>query len=144
MPYTIKLQDNVIRIALTGRVTPMDIASLVAETKKFETNVAVVPHRITDMTDVEELAIHYKNVSAVAEARTKLRFPNPFKSAFIAVNQHQLGYARMFQSLNGNPQITIQIFPDEASAVKWIGVAVKPPTIPSAIPAQKPASRPAP
>jgi hypothetical protein len=31
-----------------------------------------------------------------------------------------MGMARMFQTLNDNPQITIQIFEDEAAAVIWL------------------------
>jgi hypothetical protein len=32
----------------------------------------------------------------------------------------QYGIARMFQSLNNNPWITIQIFEDRPSAMKWL------------------------
>lgn len=44
-------------------------------------------------------------------------FPNDFKSAIIVSTPVQRGMARMFQSLNDNPRITIRIFDDEAAAL---------------------------
>jgi hypothetical protein len=119
MPYTLKLENNVLRFTLTGRVTAGDLMHAAAEARSYEENVPIVPHRITDL-DGAELAIHYTDISALAGKRRELRFSNPFKSAIIARNAQQLGYARMFQTLNDNPQITIRIFPDESSASQWI------------------------
>jgi hypothetical protein len=120
MPYTITVENKVVRTVLTGRITASDLVALTAESKNYEHNVDVVPHRITDMTGIDELAIHYPDVSALAARRGQLRFPNAFKSAIIARNTQHVGYARMFQSLNHNPQIVVRIFPDEASASEWI------------------------
>ena len=120
MPYTITVKNKVVHCALTGRITGLDLAALQGESKNYEQNVDVVPHRITDMTGIEELAIHFPDISALAAKREPLRFPNSFKSAIIARDMLHLGYARMFQTLNQNPQIVVQIFPDEASAIKWI------------------------
>jgi len=120
MPYTIKLENKVLRLALSGRITGHDLLSVLAEAKNYETNVDVIPHRITDMSGIVELAVHYADVSVLAEKRRELRFPNSFKSAIIANNPQHLGYARMFQTLNDNPQITIRIFPDESAASQWI------------------------
>ena len=119
MPYTLTIENNVLRFTLTGRITGSDLMSAAAEARIYEENAPVIPHRITDL-DGAELAIHYTDVSALAEKRRGLRFPNPFKSAIIARNPQQLGYARMFQTLNDNPQITIRIFSDELSASQWI------------------------
>lgn len=120
MPYTIKVENNVVRIALTGRITAQDLVNLAGESKNYEHNVDVIPHRITDMAGIEELAVHYPDISALAATRGQCHFPNAFKSAIIARDIHHLGYARMFQTLNGNPQIIVRIFPDEVSAAEWI------------------------
>ncbi len=120
MPYKITVENKVLRITLTGRVTSLDFDGIVTEAKNYEQNVDVVPHRITDMTGIVELGVNYPEISALAEKRRELHFPNPFKSAIIAVSKQHVGYARMFQTLNDNPQIAIRIFPDEASASEWI------------------------
>jgi hypothetical protein len=120
MPYKITVENKVLRITMSGRVTGLDLDGLVTEAGNYEQNVDVVPHRITDMTGIVELAVNYPEVSALAEKRRELHFANRFKSAIIATCGQHLGYARMFQTLNDNPQITIRIFPDEASASEWI------------------------
>jgi hypothetical protein len=120
MPYKITVENKVLRIALSGRVTGRDLVEIVAEAKHYEQDVDVVPHRITDMTGIVELAVSYPEVSTLAEKRRELHFPNRIKSAIIAASRQHMGYARMFQTLNDNPQIAIRIFPDEASAGEWI------------------------
>jgi hypothetical protein len=120
MPYTISVENQVVRCVMTGRITPEDLVALMGESKNYEENVEVVPHRITDLTGVEELALHYPDISALAEKRGQRRFPNAFKSAIIARDALHLGYARMYQNLNKNPQMVIRIFPEVAPALEWI------------------------
>jgi hypothetical protein len=69
MPYTIKVENRVIRVALTGRITAQDFVNLAAESKNYEHNVDVIPHRITDMRGIKELIIHYPDISALAATR---------------------------------------------------------------------------
>jgi hypothetical protein len=103
MPYTLKLENNVLRFTLSGRVTGSDFMSAATEVTVYEKDVSVVPHRITDL-DGAELAIGYPEISALAAKRRQLRFPNPLKSAIIARNPQHLGYARM------NARIGYEIF----------------------------------
>ncbi len=119
MAYQISIKNEVLQIALTGRLTANDLEGMALEAKKYESD-AVVPHRITDMTGITEMDVYYPAVMMLAEQRRQLRFPNSFKSAIIASQPQHIGYARMFQTLNNNPQITIRIFPDATSASEWI------------------------
>jgi len=77
--------------------------ALAAESKNYEAGMAVIPHRIADMTGIEELAIHYPDVSALAATRARLRFPNSYKSAIIARDVLHVGYARMFLTIRKSP-----------------------------------------
>ena len=120
MAYKITVENNVLRLMLSDRLTGRDFEDMVVEARNYEQDVEVVPHRITDMTRITEMAIHYPDISAFAEKRRQLRFLNRFKSAIIATNEQHVGYARMFQTLNDNPQIAIRIFPYEASASRWV------------------------
>jgi len=72
------------------------------------------------MTGVTELQIGYPGVRALADRRRAATFPNPFKSAIVGRVPAQAGMARMFQTLNDNPQITIEVFDDEAAALEWL------------------------
>jgi len=120
MPYKIALEDGVLRIALTDHLTASEFHALADEAPRYERGVPRVPHRITDMRGITRLGIHYPEVQDFAWKRRALSFPNSFKSAIIATDSAHLGYARMFQMLNDNPQIAIRIFPDEPSANDWI------------------------
>lgn len=119
MPYQISIEDEVLRISLSGRLTGRDLETTAGDIARCERNT-VVPHRITDMTDATKLEIGFPDVVALAETRRRLKFPNSFKSAIIAPRSEQYGYARMFQTLNDNPQIAIRVFTNEAAARKWI------------------------
>jgi len=119
MPYQISVVDEVLRISLSGRLTGRDLDTTAGYTARYERD-SVVPHRITDMTDVTELEIGFPDIVALAETRRRLKFPNSFKSAIIAPRSEHYGYARMFQTLNDNPQISIGVFTDKAAAHQWI------------------------
>lgn len=80
----------------------------------------MVPHRITDMTGITDFGIGFPDVLTLAETRRRLKFPNSFRSAIIAPRSEHYGVARMFQTLNDNPQIDIRIFMDKAAAHEWI------------------------
>ena len=56
----------------------------------------------------------------MANIRTNAPIRNMVKSALVATDQMQFGYARMFASLNHNPNITIQIFQTREAALEWI------------------------
>lgn len=120
MPYKITVENKIVRTVMTGRITVKDLIDLMGESKNYEQNVDVIPHRITDLTGVEELALHYPDISMLAAKRGQIHFPNSFKSAIIARDKLHVAYARMYQTLNHNPQMVIRIFPDEASALEWI------------------------
>lgn len=122
MPYSISLENDVLRIRLTGRLTALELTECCVEVKNCG-RPTTVPHCVADLTGVTEVAIHYPEISDLAERCRRLRFPNPIKSAIVTSNQQHLGYARMFQTLNENPLIAIRIFPDEPSANRWIAGA---------------------
>ena len=119
MAYTIDWDGPHILIALIDVVEPRDLMQLATETKRFERG-DVVPHRITDLSRVEKLSISFEDVYELATLRKSLTFKNPFKSALVVTEPVQMGYARMFQTLNDHPQITLQIFQDLAAARAWL------------------------
>jgi len=55
-------------------------------------------------------------------ARTRKAFGprNPFRTALVAVSALQQGYARMFQTLNDHPMITVRVFDSIAAAEAWL------------------------
>jgi len=119
MPYRISIENNVLQITLNGHVTGIDLQKIVAETAQFE-RTPIIPHRVTDLREITNLDVSFPDVMTIAQQRRVLRFQNSFKSAIIAQDDLHLGYARMFQTLNDNPQIFIKIFADRKAADQWV------------------------
>jgi hypothetical protein len=116
----ITIGPGFIRATLSGTLTGEDLVRLAAAADEIGPGRDPVPPRLTDLTGVREMQIAYPDVKALADRRRALTFPNAFKSAILVRTPVQMGMARMFQTLNDNPQISIQIFEDEAAALIWL------------------------
>ena len=120
MAFTVEYKDPLIWISLAGSLSGRDLTDAAEIVAAEEARHAVVPHRITDLTGATEMKIGFDEIFSLAELRRAMRFPNFFKSAIVACNESQTGFARMFQTLNNNPQITVRIFPDLQGALDWV------------------------
>jgi hypothetical protein len=69
------------------------------------------------------LDLDFPKMEAVASRRRKAPLKNKVKSAIVAPRLDQFGFARMFATLNDNPNIEIQIFNDRDRALEWLGGA---------------------
>jgi hypothetical protein len=122
MPYKIDTGEPILRLTLFGTLTNDDLADFADEAEKLERELAVVPHRLTDLRPITRVEITFDGVLALANRRLSLTFPNAFKSAIVATNTVHFGFARMFETLNDHPQISIAIFPDSAPALEWLAI----------------------
>jgi len=120
MAYTLREEGGILRIDFTGTMTNTDLVTGGDEVARLERSAPVVPHRIADLGPAERIEIDFHGVLALATERRLMTFKNPFKTAIVATDFVRFGFARMFQTLNDHPQITIEIFPDTAQAMEWI------------------------
>lgn len=120
LPYSITEEEGVFLVLFSGVVTPRELVDFAGAAWAIEQARTVVFPRITDLSGVTSMELDFKAVWQLAENRKRRTFPNAFKSAIIAPKDHLLGFARMFQTLNDHPQITIRIFRDLPSARGWI------------------------
>ena len=120
MAFSVEYEDLIIRARFYGSLSGADLVNCMAQVDALEEQFTEMPSRITDIADVVELRIDFDDILSLASLRRTKRFPNRFKSALVAVNESQTGFARMFQTLNTNPQIDIRIFSDSGSALAWI------------------------
>ena len=120
MSVEIAVEPDIIRVTLFGVLTEQDLADIATAAADIERDRDPVPARLTDMTGVTEMKVSYPDVKTLADRRRVLVFPNDFKSAIVVATPVQRGMARMFQTLNDNPRITVQIFDDEAAALAWL------------------------
>lgn len=120
MAHQFTLGAECLLAVFTGSLTRADLEALLAETDRLEKKTGHVPNRLADFRPTTEFEVNYETIQALTSFRRERRFANPFKTALLTANSVQHGYARMFQTLEDNPQIQIRIFSDEAAARSWL------------------------
>ena len=111
------------RIVLSGTLTPEDLVRVADAVSVAERAVEVCPHRVSDLTGVTRFEVGFTDMSELARRRRQQPPVNPIRSALVAASPVQLGMARMLQTLNDHPQITMRIFPDMDGALAWLAEA---------------------
>ena len=120
MAIEVRMVDDIMHVRLHGALTSEDLLVLGNEVLAIEHAMAVPPSRITDMTGLESLQIAFPEIHALAERRRTMPLAAPIKSAIVAGTDVQYGMARMYQTLNDHPEITLEIFRDRAAALEWL------------------------
>ena len=120
MPITTRCANGLMEIRMAGRVSAADLKAHMREVATIESKVAVTPNRIMDLRDGTAGDVKFENLHGLAEARRIAVLKNPIKTAILATTPVQIGLARTFQTINDNPQITIQIFREESEARAWL------------------------
>ena len=121
MPFSLSSESGVERIAISGTLTPADLERLADTLLEMEGASAVCPHRVTDLTDLTRFDVGFDDMFSLARRRRAVPPANPIRSAIVASTPVQLGFARMFQTLNDHPQVTLRIFADLDAALAWLG-----------------------
>jgi hypothetical protein len=122
MSYAWRMEGQILKIEFSGTFTNQDLMHAAMDVAELEESSASIPHRIADLRPVERLEIDFIGVLALADDRRWRRFKNPFKTAIIAPDLARYGFARMFQTLNDHPQITIVIFEEDTEALSWLSL----------------------
>jgi len=112
--------DGILRIVMPATLTPADLYRIADALTEIERSAAVTPHRLVDMSGVTQFKVGFEEMFALAELRRAHPPSNPIRSAWVASTQVQVGFARMFQTLNDHPLVTLRIFADVPSALAWL------------------------
>jgi hypothetical protein len=123
MPYELLEESTFARLSFHGKIASQDLFSALRALEAIEARVPRVPDRLIDLTGITDIEFVAEDVFAVAERRRARRFPNRFKSALVAAQPVQVGYARMFQMLNEHPDIILEVFSRVGLAIHWLGSA---------------------
>lgn len=112
--------DGLLVIRGSGTVTASDLREVPALTTAFDAGRAVTPNRLVDLTAVEDFEIGFPEMLATVRERRGAAMSGPTRAAFLTASAVQYGMARMFQSLNDNAHVTVEIFGDRAAALDWL------------------------
>jgi hypothetical protein len=120
MAYALWMEGGLMRIRIDGTITPRDLRELADAVLEAEARALPMPDRVTDMTAATGVDVGFADFLAFAERRLGMELPNPIRSAIVVASRVQLGIARMFQTLNDHPQVTVEIFHDLGDALEWL------------------------
>ena len=119
MPFEITNQGDHLFGRFHGVITATDLDRVATEVEVVEDSIPTALDRITDLTAVDRFEVGFPAIFILATRRRERKFTKPIKSAIIVRDLVQFGLARMFQTLNDNPQIEIQILHSVTDARKW-------------------------
>ena len=85
-----------------------------------ETRLARAPNRLVDVGPSTTLAIGFGDIANIASLRDTTPPANAFRTAVVVHSPAQQGYARMFQTVNDNPLVTVGLFTDTGAARAWL------------------------
>ncbi|HKW30954.1 MAG TPA: hypothetical protein VJT54_16640 [Verrucomicrobiae bacterium] len=115
-----KIAEGIVCLTFRGYVTAEDIRDMVDLLAKIETEARVSPDRIADLSAIEGMSLNFSAIIDYSVVRRKAPLKNKVKAAIVAPHPLQYGFARMFQTLNENPDINMEIFTDKNSGLAWI------------------------
>jgi hypothetical protein len=120
MPYSVQEDAGMLRVRYSGRLTGADVHESLSEMDALVQPRERWPDNLVDMRGADISALGFPDIMSVAKRREAVTPPNPIRTAIVADHPSILGFARMFQSLNHNPNITIQVFADHTEAMTWL------------------------
>jgi hypothetical protein len=123
MPYSIQQDGELLRSRFTGTLSGNDLHAMLDEVDRLLAPRERWPDNLLDLRALEGSSLGFTDVMSVAKRRESITPPNAIRTAIVADSPTLIGFARMFQSLNHNPNITIQIFSDPAEAEAWLAAA---------------------
>lgn len=115
-----KIAQGIVYLTFRGYVMAEDIRDMVDLLTKIETEARVSPDRIVDLSAIEGISLNFSAIIDYSVMRRKAPLRNKVKAAIVAPHPLQYGFARMFQTLNANPDIDMEIFTDQNSGLAWI------------------------
>jgi hypothetical protein len=109
-----------IHATFSNVLTPADLIEVMRFILDVERRLARAPNRLADLGPSTTLAIAFGDIANLALLRDTTPPANSIRTAVVFHSAVQQGYARMFQTVNDNPLVTVQLFTDTGAARAWL------------------------
>ena len=120
MPYDVRAVGDLFKLRFHGTIDSEDLQKSLEEIEGIEAVYEITPDRITDLSESDAASWSFFVIEELAQRRRTAQLKNMVKSAIYAPTDLHYGYSRMFQMLNDNPQIDVEVFRDLAAAETWL------------------------
>jgi hypothetical protein len=123
MAFDQTITNGVVCLTFHGILDAEDLRRGAELFARMEAEFEPSPNRMADLSSVDRMDVDFGAVEALAAVRRIAPLKNKVKSAIIAPKPVLYGFARMFQTLNDNPDITLKIFRDRDLGWAWLNEA---------------------
>jgi hypothetical protein len=120
MPYSYEEVRGVLRVTLKGALTSEELHNFITEMEELLKKRKKWPDNLLDLRTVELSKLGFTDMMSFAKRRDSVIPPHAIRTALVAESPVITGFARMFQSMNNNPKITVEVFPTLAAADAWL------------------------
>ena len=120
MAVEIRYDGAWIHVTFSDAITAADLTAVIRYAIDLESRVSPAPHRLVDLGPSTTLAIGFGDMANLVHLRKTTPLANPIRTALVVHSAAQHGFARMFQTLNDHPLVTIAVFSDRAAAEAWL------------------------
>jgi len=107
-------------VTFSDAITAADLTEVMQYALDLDSRVTPAPNRLVDFGPSTTLAIGFVDMANLVHLRKTAPLANPVRTALVVHSTAQQGYARMFQTLNDHPLVTIAVFSDRAAAEAWL------------------------
>ena len=120
MPATHEVKDRIVHFSWSGTVTAEDLRSLVKTLQALGASLGFAPDVLHTFDEMDGAAFEPWSGFEHSLRQERVRLHNAAKSALVAKTPKVQAVARMMQTLNRNPNLAMEIFPSEETALAWL------------------------
>ncbi len=120
MPFTYTLEDGLVHFRWSGVLTLADLQSISEVMPAVARQLGRAPQVLHNFDAVTSCDFPPIAAYEHSQQRRGIPIPNPVKSATIATTSEIRAMARVFQAVNHNPNLRMEIFGSEAAARAWL------------------------
>lgn len=120
MPISHTIEGRVVHLAWSGVITNADLAAIGALMPRLVKELGFVPHVLNTYDGVIGADLDPDAIYAQSMQRRQHPIPPQAKSALVAATPVVLSMARVFQAMNRDPRLQMEIFSSEAEARAWL------------------------
>ena len=120
MPIRIESLPEYVHVSWYGRLVSQDVALLSTEMPRIGMQRGRAPNVLHTYDEVEGSGLQFAALSAHGQELSRIKLPNPCRSALVCSNPLAFGLARMMQMLNRNSDLQIEVFSNLEEARQWL------------------------
>lgn len=120
MPFTYLIEGRLVYVRWSGVLTKDDLQAIGRLLPEIGAQLRGAPQLLHNFEAVERCAFPPITALDHSVQRKRVQMPVQVKSATVARTPEMHAMARVFQALNRNPNLEMEIFDSEEAARRWL------------------------